>query len=98
MAATREGGLKTARTIKRRYGTDYYVRIGAIGGKLGRTGGFYGNRQLATAAGRIGGMSGSRNKNFTISQRRKRQIAEAYKHLLAVQKQWQREREGAKVG
>ncbi len=36
---------------------------GAIGGKIGRTGGFYQNRELARTAGRLGGMASKRNRN-----------------------------------
>lgn len=37
-------------------------RIGAIGGKRGNTGGFYGNRELASRAGKIGGRISRRTK------------------------------------
>jgi hypothetical protein len=33
MPGTKEGGAKTAATNKRKFGDDYYARIGAIGGK-----------------------------------------------------------------
>jgi uncharacterized protein len=55
MAGTAKGGLKAAATNKSKYGKDFYARIGAMGGKLGRTGGFYANRDLAREAGRRGG-------------------------------------------
>lgn len=41
MANTKLGGAKSARTNKRKYGPNYYARIGQLGGKAGRTGGFY---------------------------------------------------------
>jgi len=41
MAGTVEGGKHAAATNKRLYGEGFYARIGAIGGKKGRTGGFY---------------------------------------------------------
>lgn len=41
MAGTREGGKLAAQTNKKKYGKDYYKRIGSVGGKLGHTGGFY---------------------------------------------------------
>lgn len=55
MAGTKLGGQKAAATNKSKYGKDFYARIGAMGGKLGRTGGFYANRELAREAGRRGG-------------------------------------------
>ena len=57
MSGTRTGGKKAAAKNKDRYGPDYYVTIGAIGGKNGRTGGFYANRELARIAGRKGGLA-----------------------------------------
>lgn len=40
MANNKLGGAKTAKTNKRKYGRNYYKEIGALGGKVGRTGGF----------------------------------------------------------
>ncbi len=62
MAGTKEGGKSAAKTNKRRYGDDFYAKIGAKGGKLGRTGGFYANRKLASEAGRKGGLISRRGK------------------------------------
>jgi general stress protein YciG len=55
MAGTKDGGAKAAATNKAKYGSDFYARIGASGGKVGRTGGFYANRDLARQAGAKGG-------------------------------------------
>lgn len=55
MAGTKAGGQKAAATNKSKYGKDFYAKIGKVGGKLGRTGGFYANRDLARKAGRKGG-------------------------------------------
>lgn len=55
MAGTKQGGLNAAATNKRIHGEDFYVRIGALGGKKSRTGGFYANRELARIAGAKGG-------------------------------------------
>lgn len=55
MAGNKLGGAKAAATNKRKYGEDFYVRIGRVGGKLGHTGGFFANPGLARAAGSIGG-------------------------------------------
>ena len=55
MAGTAQGGKKAAATNKAKYGKDFYARIGQMGVKIGRTGGFYANRELARRAGRVGG-------------------------------------------
>lgn len=64
MAGTKEGGLAAAATNKRIHGADFYARIGAIGGKISKTGGFASNfkgrdgltgRERAKVAGRLGG-------------------------------------------
>lgn len=55
MAGTKAGGQAAAATNKAKYGKDFYARIGAKGGSLGKTGGFYANRELARKAGAMGG-------------------------------------------
>jgi hypothetical protein len=55
MAGTAEGAEKATNTNKSKYGADFYARIGALGGKAGRTGGFFANRALARIAGAKGG-------------------------------------------
>lgn len=55
MAGTKEGGRKAAATNKAKYGKEFYARIGQIGGKNGRTGGFAANPALARIAGAKGG-------------------------------------------
>lgn len=62
MAGTKAGGRAAAATNKTKYGRDFYARIGAIGGKKGRTGGFYANRELARIAGAKGGRISRRSK------------------------------------
>lgn len=62
MAGTQAGGAKAAKTNKKRYGKEFYAQIGAMGGKKGRTGGFYANRDLAREAGRKGGKISRRRK------------------------------------
>lgn len=52
---TKEGGKKASRTILAKYGPDWYARMGALGGRAGHTGGFYGAPERARQAGRIGG-------------------------------------------
>ena len=62
MAGTKAGGKAAADTNKKKYGSDFYSKIGAKGGKLGKTGGFYANRELAREAGRRGGRVSRRTK------------------------------------
>lgn len=62
MAGTKEGGKKAAATNKAKYGSEFYSKIGAQGGKNGHTGGFFANRELARAAGARGGRISRRTK------------------------------------
>lgn len=62
MAGTKVGGQAAAKTNKNKYGSDFYAKIGAIGGKKGRTGGFFANRELARIAGARGGRISRRTK------------------------------------
>ena len=55
MSGTRAGGLKAAKTNKKKYGKDFYREMGRKGGKNGHTGGFAANPALAAIAGRKGG-------------------------------------------
>lgn len=60
MAGTKQGGQSAAATNKKKYGSDFYARIGAKGGSLGHTGGFAANRELARTAGAKGGTKSRR--------------------------------------
>ena len=62
MPGTVNGGRQAAETNKKKYGKDFYARIGAIGGKKGTTGGFAANRELARIAGAKGGRISRRRK------------------------------------
>lgn len=66
MAGTKEGGKAAAITNKEKYGNDFYSRIGALGGKKGKTGGFYANRELARIAGKKGGQISRRTKSTKV--------------------------------
>ncbi|HJP96715.1 MAG TPA: KGG domain-containing protein [Candidatus Saccharimonadales bacterium] len=66
MAGTPKGGAAAAETNKKKYGPDFYARIGAMGGKKGTTGGFFANRDLAREAGRKGGRISRRTKNVEV--------------------------------
>lgn len=74
MAGTKDGGTKAAATNKAKHGKDFYARIGAMGGKKGRTGGFAANPELARIAGAKGGR---------ISRRRKKDATQADYELAA---------------
>lgn len=63
MAGTKLGGKKAAATNISKYGSDFYKEIGSIGGKLGTTGGFAANKELARIAGRKGGLKSRRGKS-----------------------------------
>ena len=65
MPGTLAGGKAAAATNKAKYGEDFYQKIGKIGGKKGRTGGFFANRELAREAGRKGGQISRRGKKVT---------------------------------
>jgi len=65
MAGTKTGGKSAAATNKAKYGADFYAKIGAKGGKKGRTGGFFANRELARLAGAKGGRISRRSKKTT---------------------------------
>lgn len=62
MAGTIAGGKAARDTNWQRYGRDFYKKIGAIGGKKGKTGGFFANRELARIAGAKGGRISRRTK------------------------------------
>lgn len=62
MAGTIEGGKAAAKKNREKYGADFYAKIGAIGGRKGKTGGFFANRELAREAGRKGGQISRRTK------------------------------------
>lgn len=59
MAGTKAGGAKAREANLKRYGEDFYKRIGAIGGRNGHgpeyKGGFAANPALARIAGAKGG-------------------------------------------
>lgn len=63
MAGTKDGGIQASHTNKTKYGQDFYAKIGAMGGKAGRTGGFFANRELARIAGAKGGRKSRRGSS-----------------------------------
>lgn len=60
MAGTKAGGEAAAVTNKKKYGADFYHKIGKRGGEASNTGGFAANPELAREAGRKGGTLSSR--------------------------------------
>lgn len=62
MAGTKDGGKKAALTNKTKFGSDFYAKIGAKGGRNGHTGGFAANPDLARIAGAKGGRVSRRTK------------------------------------
>lgn len=69
MAGTKAGGVKAAATNKAKHGSDFYAKIGAKGGKLGRTGGFAANPELARIAGAKGGRISRRTKKVVSNDK-----------------------------
>lgn len=61
MAGTKLGGQKAAAKNLAK-DPDFYAKIGAKGGRNGRTGGFAANPELARIAGRKGGQISRRRK------------------------------------
>lgn len=76
MAGTKEGGRRAAETNKKKYGADFYKKIGSKGGELGKTGGFASDkvdangltgRDRASKFGTVGGTISRRGK--TVNRR-----------------------------
>jgi len=63
MSGTKIGGVKAAATNKKKWGKDFYKRIGALGGQKSKGGGFAANPELAREAGRRGGLKSRKNKH-----------------------------------
>ena len=66
MAGTPSGGRRAASTNKKRYGSDFYKRIGSAGGHAGHTGGFAAGeagRRRASYYGSIGGRVSRRRRS-----------------------------------
>jgi uncharacterized protein len=66
MPGTVKGGKAAAKTNIEKYGEDFYRRIGRVGGRKGRTGGFFANRELARIAGAKGGRISRRTKQVKV--------------------------------
>lgn len=77
MAGTVKGGKAAAATNKAKHGKDFYARIGAMGGKKGRTGGFAANPELARIAGAKGGKISRRRKKDASATAAQSAVAQA---------------------
>ena len=71
MSGTASGGAQAAKTNRSRHGKDFYARIGQMGGRRSRTGGFASTKvsddgltgpQRARIAGARGGLKSRRGK------------------------------------
>lgn len=78
MAGTSQGGLKAKKTNYQKHGSDFYRRIGAMGGRNGHTGGFASDkvgkdgltgRQRASLVGKDGGHKGKRGRARSKNER-----------------------------
>lgn len=85
MSGTPTGGLLAAHKNKLNFGEDFYNRIGGIGGiggKNGHTGGFAADPELASYAGRIGGLRSRRGDNRRPIDRKA--VERAYVKLMKI--------------
>jgi len=60
MAGTKDGGKQGARTLREKYGEDYFRKLGQKGGRVSSRGGFAANHERAVAAGAKGGAIGGK--------------------------------------
>lgn len=65
MAGTAKGGRLAATKNKQKYGSDFYAKIGRLGGQKGRSGGFAAGEEGRKRASYYGAIGGS------ISRRRR---------------------------
>lgn len=66
MAGTKAGGMKAAASNKAK-DPNFYAKIGAKGGRNGKTGGFAANPSLARIAGAKGGRISRRRKATDVA-------------------------------
>lgn len=75
MSGTIEGGKKASATNREKHGSDFYKRIGRMGGKKSTTGGFASTKigldglsglDRAKIAGRKGGLKSRRGKSKKV--------------------------------
>ncbi len=64
MAGTVTGGRAAAKKNVNRYGKDFYARIGAMGGRKGKTGGFAAGAEGRERARRYGAIGGKKSRRL----------------------------------
>jgi len=69
MAGTENGGKEAAKTNKKKYGPDFYARIGAMGGRKGHTGGFAAGKEGRDRARKFGAIGGRLSRRGRASER-----------------------------
>ncbi|MBC7546735.1 hypothetical protein H7171_03250 [Candidatus Saccharibacteria bacterium] len=62
MAGTAKGGRLAASQNKKKYGSDFYSRIGKMGGQRGTTGGFAAGEEGRKRASQYGAVGGSKSR------------------------------------
>ena len=62
MAGTAKGGCLAASQNKKKYGSDFYSRIGKMGGQRGTTGGFAAGEEGRKRASQYGAVGGSKSR------------------------------------
>lgn len=78
MVGTKAGGQKAAATNILKHGKDFYKRIGAKGGRNGRTGGFAANPELARILGAKGGRISRRGRAKKVEYEDERVSYQSY--------------------
>ena len=70
MSGSRAGGLRAAETNSKKYGQDFYKKIGAKGGLVSHpdTRHFYIDREMARIAGARGGRVSKRTKIIKVNE------------------------------
>lgn len=70
MSGTKQGSRKTALTNKRKYGEDFYSRIGRLGGSVHNPlKGFGSHRELASIVGAKGGYKSRRTAKSNVGSK-----------------------------
>ena len=73
MGGTKDGGKAASYTNKAKYGEDFYINIGALGGKAGKTGGFASEKVGVDGltgkerASKVGAKGGTKSRRGTKS-------------------------------
>ncbi len=87
MPGTVSGGKKAAAKNKELYGDDFYRKIGQVGGKKSKGGGFAANPTLAALSGKLGGM----RKNQDPNRKQVAEMKKVAKQIAALKKETRHE-------